>query len=339
MPDISHLSKSSSQHLFSTIGKTRVVWSVGGSRRSIPHFAARLLAPMSDDAVRTFSEQETESERLEEQEKVDKGPAERKNSIQEIILPPEKLQLLQTVVQGESSSPRQSSPTLSASAEASQTDAPSRAGRRKSRFSREANGERANTPKGAFAGMLSGGRRMSMTAFRGGRRQSRMVVPVEDPVDERQSMAVRRARMHTATEEREAWETRTLDFLAAGGARCADGTPVSRWIKLQSALRLAMVHGKPLDERCAHAHIGGLGVSNGPMVPSRLTVCCVCVCVVAVSESCFAALPTGRSVQRRMRPRRPRRRRSGSLRRRALERSSKKGRGHGDRASTSPPPT
>ena len=60
--------------------------------------------------------------------------------------------------------------------------------------------------------------------------------------------AARNERLHLELEARAAWEARTLAFLAAGNARLPDGTAVSRWIKLQQALRDAVEKGKPLDD-------------------------------------------------------------------------------------------
>ena len=127
-------------------------------------------------------------------------------------------------------------------------------------------------------------------------------VEAEEAMEVRQSAAARRRRRqsrdcrrssdairHKEMYEREAWETRALNFLAAGDARCADGTPVSRWIKLQNALSAAKLYGKPLDEECELPpvpHLTGAGLlsptrqlGSRPIV-SRLTVRVARACVL-----------------------------------------------------------
>ena len=143
--------------------------------------------------------------------------------------------------------------------------------------SRDRPGSRESEPggKGIIASVMSG-RRPSVADMTGGliggSRKGSKVVPappalfnssleasVGAPVDDRarelatqerlrEEATARRRANQSAAEARAAWEERTLMFLAQGGARTADGTPVSRWIKLQNALRLAVAHGKRLDD-------------------------------------------------------------------------------------------
>jgi len=62
--------------------------------------------------------------------------------------------------------------------------------------------------------------------------------------------------------ERAKWEERALSFLAMGNARCLDGTPVVRWVRLQSA-QDAAANGVPLSDENAP----GTGVPAGAACP------------------------------------------------------------------------
>lgn len=55
-------------------------------------------------------------------------------------------------------------------------------------------------------------------------------------------------RLASMSNQREAWEERTLKFLANGNARAADGTSVNRWVQLQTELEEAKMTGKVISE-------------------------------------------------------------------------------------------